>query len=284
MCVLHSIGGQMPNLLRRFSIPALIFVLLSSMLTLSLLSLSLLTLSLTASAQESRSPADVVANAWKQAQLLGVYRFNSDVEQITYPAASLRNVGRAPSYEYLTANGETDGAAERVEMSLYSGTTPEENAANRMEVRIEGGQGYVRQPDGEWVKREDVSNILLSNGDPLGFIRAIKNVKPVSVADAHPLSTVGYSAETQHFTFDLDAEAFARYSKEQLEALLRARGELPVGVALQANDFHRQMAGSGEIWIAADGLPVRLVMEVAFPPEREWRPDGCHHSQQLQRF
>ncbi len=219
-------------------------------------------------AQKEITPDDIVHTAWQNAQMLGSYHFNSDIEQITYPAASLRNVGRSPMHEYLSAKGTTDSAAQRVEMSLQSGATPGQNGENQVDVRIEQGQGYVRQAGGDWQPSNDVSNLLTPSGDPLGFVRAIKNVKLATAGDAEASTDARSAAQAQHFTFDLDAEAFANYSRDQLEAALRGRGELPAGVVLQASDFHRQMAGSGEIWIDADGLPTRLIVEIAFPPNK----------------
>ena len=108
----------------------------------------LLTLSLFA--QKEITPDEIVRSAWQNAQMLGSYHFNSDIEQITYPAASLRNVGRTPMHEYLSAKGTTDSAAQRVEMSLQSGATPGQNGGNQVDVRIEQGQGYVRQAGGDW--------------------------------------------------------------------------------------------------------------------------------------
>ncbi|MEZ4619327.1 MAG: hypothetical protein R2867_27985 [Caldilineaceae bacterium] len=57
------------------------------------------------------------------------------------------------------------------------------------------------------------------------------------------------------------------------KAISRRKGELPIGVPLELASQYVDMEGSGELWVNTDGLPVRQVITLKFPPERhgdEW--------------
>ena len=67
----------------------------------------------------------------------------------------------------------------------------------------------------------------------------------------------------------MDGPIFATYLRDRLERQLREQGELPFGVTLDASSSFRQMTGSGELWVDARGLPLRLALHLAFPEERD---------------
>lgn len=45
------------------------------------------------------SPDKAVQDAWKPAQEIGVYHFNTDIERTTYPAPAIANVVKSSSTE-----------------------------------------------------------------------------------------------------------------------------------------------------------------------------------------
>jgi hypothetical protein len=67
----------------------------------------------------------------------------------------------------------------------------------------------------------------------------------------------------------MDGPTFATYLRDRLESQLRERGELPLGVTLEAASTFQELTGSGELWVDARGLPLRLSMHLAFPAERD---------------
>ena len=67
----------------------------------------------------------------------------------------------------------------------------------------------------------------------------------------------------------MDGPTFATYLRDRLERHLREQGELPFGrhvgcvEQLPADDRQR------ELWVDAQGLPLRLALHLAFPEERD---------------
>jgi hypothetical protein len=58
-----------------------------------------------------------------------------------------------------------------------------------------------------------------------------------------------------------------------LQDQLERTGELPPGITLGLARQYLDMQGRGEIWVNRDGLPVRQLLHLEFPPEpgaREW--------------
>ncbi len=71
------------------------------------------------------------------------------------------------------------------------------------------------------------------------------------------------------YTFRIDGQSYATYLRDQMEKHLAAGGELPPGVDLDLPKQYVNMTGDGELWVGADGLPMRQILHLYFPP----RPD-----------
>jgi Concanavalin A-like lectin/glucanases superfamily/Bacterial TSP3 repeat len=243
------------------------------------------------SAQATDNPAEAVRTAWQRARDAGVYAFATDLVQASYPARTLANSGRGPQRYALHMEGEVDQPARTLEFRMWqpgmapgtgdasSGTAPGGGA----EARIEGDRAYLRPAGGEWKEVEDFSATFAPDNDPLAFLAGIKDIAECgfSTADSEFQSTIGNArnggAGSQQFAiacyrFDMDGPAFASYMRDQLERQLAERGELPLNVTLDAPDSFRQMTGSGELWVDARGMPMRLALHLAFPEER----NGAH--------
>ena len=87
--------------------------------------------------------------------------------------------------------------------------------------------------------------------------RSVKRPRP---ATASPLRV---------YTFRLDGPALAAYFRDQAEEMLRGRGELPLGTALETPAYYRDMTGDGELWIGSNGLPLRQILRMHFPEQRD---------------
>lgn len=80
--------------------------------------------------------------------------------------------------------------------------------------------------------------------------------------------------ETSHglaytrYTFTIDGLTFARYSRDQMQQAMRARGDSPATMQLEVSADHAQMTGDGELWVGADGLPLRQITRALSRPER----------------
>ncbi|MDY7077858.1 MAG: LamG-like jellyroll fold domain-containing protein [Chloroflexota bacterium] len=234
---------------------------INSLITITLM-LTLLALGIVSQADTGdgeSSPHEAVETAWARAQELGRYHFATEFQQITFPAPTLSNVGRGPQEDFLYVEGQVDLPNDRLEMTLQhaaqGGTLL--NPQSGTQIRIQNGQAFERNGDGEWRELGSFAGLYAPDNDPLAFLAAIKNVTPI----AGPSTDPAYD----RYTFDVNGPAFAIYMRDQLETALRERGELPPGVRLEAARVYRDMTANGEIWIDADGLPLRLTLQLDFP-------------------
>ncbi|MFN8486196.1 MAG: LamG-like jellyroll fold domain-containing protein [Caldilineaceae bacterium] len=213
------------------------------------------------------TPTDAVAQAWQLAQRLSRYHFMTQVEQQRYPAPRLANVGRTPQTDYIDGEGQVDLAANQMQMTLWQQQDATATKAGGVEFKVENGRSYMRQPQGEWQEVKQNNSFYAPANDPLAFLHAIKNVTAVQIPPQTKGGLGGVGGDN-HFRFDLDGPAFANWMRRQVEETLRARGELPAAIQLRPNEQSGNLVGQGELWLDKDGLPVRLVLEVAAPPDQ----------------
>ncbi len=72
----------------------------------------------------------------------------------------------------------------------------------------------------------------------------------------------------KRYAFELNGPCYANFMRAQLEDTLRRKGELPAGITLNLSHQYTNMTGHGEIWVNANGLPIRQIIHLEFPPER----------------
>jgi hypothetical protein len=51
-----------------------------------------------------------------------------------------------------------------------------------------------------------------------------------------------------------------------MEEELRRKGKLPAGLTVDLADHYVDMTGTGELWVNDEGLPIRQVLQMTFPP------------------
>lgn len=210
-------------------------------------------------------PAPLIA-AWEQARAAGAYHFTSDVIQITVPVAKVTNVGHTSRTEQLHLKGQTDLRAKRLEMQLWSNGGSVLQSAGGVAIKVENGKTFTRQGTGDWQEAAGFADTLAPQGDFLAYLHAMRDVQ------AHEPETRGPSGREVAFTrysFTIDGPAFAAYMRDQMVAALQARGKLPPGMKLSANDYYQQMTGTGELWVGDNGLPLRQILNLNFPEQHE---------------
>lgn len=205
---------------------------------------------------------DPVTAAWERARAAGSYHFTSDVTQMTLPLATLTNVGRASRTEKLYLEGQNDLKAEKMELTLWSDEGGVLNAASGLSIRSEGGKNFARRGEGEWQEIDDFTGSIAPQGDFMSYLAAVKDVQP------QPAESRGGIRFTR-YTFTIDSPRFAAYMRQQMETALRARGELPPSLRLDAPAYLRDMVGSGELWVGEDGLPLRQILTLQFPAQQD---------------
>jgi hypothetical protein len=205
---------------------------------------------------------DPVTAAWQRAQAAGSYAFDSDIVQVTLPAARITNVGRSSRTTQLYLRGQTNLHTNSLEMQLWSdgGSVLQEESAAA--IRLENGKSFVRKGTGEWQESEDLTGSIAPHGDVMAYLRAVRDVQ------AHPPETRAGISFTR-YSFQIDSPRFAAHMHKELEATLRARGELPPGLRLDVPAYYRDMIGSGELWVGEDGLPLRQILHLQFPEQHD---------------
>jgi hypothetical protein len=204
------------------------------------------------------------------------------VVQTAYPAPVLGNVGRSSTRNQLHLEGDVALPARALTMRLWTGGGSVANPAGAVEMRIEGARAWTRQGGGAWQEAADFTGGFAPGGDFLAYLVGVKNVRlldgqgdkvtrwqgeedRVTVSPPHRVTPASYT----RFAFDLDGPTIANHLRDQLESYLRERGELPLNLRLDASRTYQQMTGQGEITLDDRGLPLRLTIHMAFPPDRD---------------
>ncbi len=195
--------------------------------------------------------------AWELVKQSGAYSFEAQVDQIAVPLASPLNVGRVSKQQTARLEGKTDLVEHKMEFSLFAEGGSALDARSGTQIKIDGERAYSRQGQGAWQEIDDFSSAIAPQSDFMAFLAGATNIQLASPASEF---------ETAHYTFDVNGRGFAAYLEEQLTDQMAARGELPPGAVVDLSKQFGSLSGSGEIWIGADGLPVRQVLHVQFPP------------------
>ena len=197
-----------------------------------------------------------IQQAWQRASDLGAYQFDTSIEQTTYPAPAIANVGRSSQTQNYFLQGAVDREAESLSLMLWQNEGNLASGQNGFEMHIQDGRAYGRSIGGTWQEIDDFSGIFAPGSDPLAYLAGAENLQP--------LSSAGLPAGVQAFSFEMDGLTFASYLRRQLEDQLRRTGELPPGISLDTPRAYREMSGTGQIWLDGDGLPLRLGLDLTF--------------------
>ncbi|MCE7984102.1 MAG: hypothetical protein DYG89_23250 [Caldilinea sp. CFX5] len=217
--------------------------------------------SLTAAYQKLRQEHEaeqLLQRAWLLAQQAGAYDFHTEIEQTTYHAPALTNVGRPAQVDSLYLEGKNDTKAKNFQVAIWQGGSILERS-RAYEVRTDGEQSYGRAAGEEWQPIDDISAVFAPNRDPLAYLHGVKHVREVALA----------SNSFRQFQFDLDGPTFAQYIRSQLEEQLRQAGKLPPGITLDTPHTYQGMVGTGEIWLSKVGLPEQLNFTLNFPQQSD---------------
>lgn len=200
---------------------------------------------------------DPVAAAWARARDAGSYRFAGDLLQVTTPASTAANVGRASRTDQLHIEGHVRLRERLAEMQLWAQDGAVAQPQSGVGVRVERGTTYVRAGGGTWQERPGYSDGFAPQGDVMAYLAAARDVV------AHPPEARAGVTFTR-LTFRLDGPAFGASMRDQMAQALRQQGA-PPGVQVDIPAYYRDMEGSGELWVDRGGLPIRQILTLRFP-------------------
>lgn len=201
---------------------------------------------------------DPIRAAWQRALSAGSYRFDATATIVADPVASPVNAGQPPDRHEIYLQGKADLPAETTELRLWTQGGNVQTGEGSVMLRIVAGQTWVRQGEGAWEEYSGLGDLFAPGGDVLGYLNAVRDVQPLGEEQIAGRTVTRYA-------FQIDAMALERYLRERQQAALRQANRLPPGVELRPADEYHRLRGSGELWLAADGLPVRQVLHITLP-------------------
>ena len=199
------------------------------------------------------------AAAWERARESGAYRFTADVRQTITPKPTVLNVGRTSKEQSVHLEGETNLPDSQLHLTLWSQGGSVLDASSGVEIKVEGGRAYARQGARDWEEINDFTSLFAPQGDFMAFLSAAKDVRQIP----NPQSLI------TTYAFRIDGRSYARYLRDQMEKHLAEQGELPPGVTLDLPKQYVDMTGDGELWVDDDGLPLRQILRLHFPPRSD---------------
>lgn len=201
-----------------------------------------------------------VQNAWSEAQRIGVYRYSTDIVQTTWPLPVLENVGLTSTQERVHIEGESHLPARAMQMQLWADGGGVYTGQDSIELRVVEGEAFGRMGGGEWESVDDFTSLFAPGRDLLGYLAGATNIVKGETETRAAVTFTRYS-------FEVEGRAFAEYMRDQMEEELGRSGELPSGVRLELVQMYVNATGTGEIWLDSDGLPLRQVVHLRFPPD-----------------
>lgn len=206
---------------------------------------------------------DEVNDAWQQALEIGVYDYSSDIVQTTWPTPRLENVGLSSTQRRFYLEGNTDLHEDFLQMALWSDGGNVRGRDNALEIKIEDGKSLGRVGKQAWeeVESDGITDLFAPGNDTLAYLSAMKDVVKAGEETRAGITFTRY-------TFEVDGPAFAKYMRNQMEQEMRRSGELPSSLNLDVARQYVEMTGAGEIWIGTNGLPLRQIVDLEFPPEK----------------
>jgi Ca2+-binding RTX toxin-like protein len=205
---------------------------------------------------------DPVAAALERARATGSYHFAADIQQTIIPNATPKNAGHASRREELRLEGRSDLRAASSELRLWAGDGSLAQEQSGLAVRVADGKTFMRQGTGEWKETDGLADGFAPQGDIMAYLRAARDVQ------AHAPETRAGKRFTR-YSFRLDGPTFAQYVRDQTQQALRQKAELPPGTELAMPAQFKDMTGTGELWIGDDGLPLRQILHLRFPPHKD---------------
>ncbi|NJM40991.1 MAG: hypothetical protein HC853_09555 [Anaerolineae bacterium] len=179
------------------------------------------------------------------------YRYTSDVDQTLIPRAVPGMIGMQDQYMTLAIEGEVL-AADRSRTTLQFDPGGISGIPNLLPVTIvrNGAELYVER-EGQKQSFQNETLTAAPTDNVLDYLAVAENVKAL---EPKAVNGVLYT----RIGFDVRGAAMAQ---QQIDRIKRVQPAAIVNVP----DSLRNATGSGELWIAPDGLPARQIINLEMP-------------------
>ena len=226
-------------------------------------------------AQAAPSSAEAIQQAWRRAKAAGAYQFSADITHANIPLPTVTNVGRYQEETRLYLEGETDLNNEQMQLALWSNGGNITQPDNAVVIRIDEGKAMAQQGNGEWQELDSFTGFFAPDGDFMAFLAAAKEVT-FTGNQSRTVPTVAGMEERSFavYTFQVDGPSFAAFARDRAQESLAAAGQLPQGAQVNLSPVYVGMTGSGELWLAENGLPARQILNLQFPENDDARTEA----------
>ncbi len=190
--------------------------------------------------------------AWERAREAGAYDFIADIEQTLIPRPLPSMIGQTDQRVDMRIEGEVASPDyARLQLRFEGGGLD----APPLELIQDGAETYLLK-DGEHIPVENPAGLSSPTADYLGYLAAAENIQSL------PSPEIGGGAGGR-YAYDINGHRFAEYVRDQMEEQLSS--ELPPDVTLSLSPLLQRMTGHGELWVDANGLPRRQVVDLEIP-------------------
>ncbi|MDX1417512.1 MAG: hypothetical protein R3293_25125, partial [Candidatus Promineifilaceae bacterium] len=204
-------------------------------------------------------------DVWQRVHQSGAYKYSADVTQTNTPQPTIVNAGRESKSNRIFMEGETDLDAESLQLTMWTGGGSVLSPESGVQIKVEGQTAMARQGAGDWEEIDDFTGLFAPEGDFLTYTRAAENV--VRHAPETRSTALGEISFTR-YTFDINGRRYAEYMRGQLKDQAVREG-LPPGMQMELPRIYVEMTGTGELWVGADGLPLRQQFMLTFPETKD---------------
>jgi hypothetical protein len=201
---------------------------------------------------QSSAPLD---EARQRVQAAGSYTFESQMDQTMVPLASAEMIGQTSQDIEIRAEGQVVSPNNSYLQLSFPGSSD----LPALGVLQNGAQAYVIYGD-ELRLVDNPIGMASPDGDVFVWLRAARNVTAIEPAETA-------AGTFNRYSFEIDGPTLARYLADQIERGMAA--DRPEDLEITPPKMYTKMTGSGELWIAADGLPVRQVLDLEFAEVNE---------------
>jgi uncharacterized repeat protein (TIGR01451 family) len=209
--------------------------------------------------------ADAIGQIWQRVYQIGAYEFRANVTQEVVPVASIVNVGRGSERQELYIEGATDLRQQTLAMTLWSQGGSVFDRASGLELKLEADRLLARKGGSDWQEINNFTDALMPQGDFMVFLAGATDVQLAD--DSLPEGETGESAAPTRYTYRIDGPTFAAHLRDRVTRQMTRRGELALHSKLELPKTFTDMTGTGELWVRADGLPLRQVTHLRFPEQ-----------------
>lgn len=209
---------------------------------------------------ESEEALNPLQASWELSRQIGVYNFTAQAQQALRPRPIPEMIGHTSVRVDVHIDGEVnEGGETRLGVS-FDGAGLDPTPV----LLVQDGMETYLLKHGEKTPLSDNPVAMVGpNGDYLSYLAAAENVQVCADENASTLS-----GAVACYTYDLNGRAFAEHIRSQVQAELEANpAMLPQGARInpQLAPELVKMNGQGRVWLDANGLPMRMVVEMSMP-------------------